>query len=304
VGERVVVEPILGCRVRGLAQLCPACERSEHSLCQRFREGRLAPGFLTGFCRDTGGSWSPSFIAHSSQLFQVPAEVDDENGVMVEPLAVALHAVMGNWPSNGDVVLVIGAGVIGLAVVAALRALGSRTRVLVLAKYPFQEEAARRYGADETIRLGGGLSHYGKLAEALGATLHRPLLGKPMAMGGADLVYDCVGSGRSLDEALRFTRGGGRMVLMGTAATLREVDPTPLWFKEVRVSGSWIYDHELYQGRQMRTFQVALELMAEGKVNLAPLVTHKFKLEEYRQALAAVVGRSRTGVIKAVFTFE
>ncbi len=304
VGERAVVNPVLSCKVRGFSDPCPACQRGDTNLCQRFTEGDIAPGLLLGSCRDTGGSWSPFFVAHRSQLFKVPPSVDDENGVMVEPFSVALHAVMRNYPSDEDTVLVMGAGVIGICVVAALRALESQARVIVLAKYPFQAEAARRYGADQVIRLKRGSGHYEELAEALGATLHKPLLGKQAVVSGADLVFDCVGSSGSIDDALRFTRSGGRMVLVGLAALPKGIDWTPVWLNEIEVKGSYAYGTELYQGKRMHTFQVALDLMAKGKVDLAPLVTHKFKLEDYRQALAAVANKGRTKVIKAVFAFE
>ncbi|MFQ6058134.1 MAG: zinc-binding dehydrogenase [Anaerolineae bacterium] len=303
-GERVVVDPVPGCEVRGFTDLCPACQRGDIALCQRLTEGDIAPGLLTGFCRDTGGSWSPYLVAHRSQLLRVPHSVDDENGVMVEPFAVALRAVLHNYPRDEDTVLIVGAGVIGICVVAALRALGSRARVLVLAKYPFQAQAAERYGADQVIRLTRGVDHYQELARALGATLHTPILGKRVVVGGADLVFDCVGSDESLDDALRFTRSGGRMVLVGLAAVPKGVDWTPIWLHEIEIKGSYAYGIESYRGRRVRTFQMALDLMAEGVVDLAPLVTHRFRLEDYPRALATVTNKGRTGVMKAVFTFD
>ena len=302
VGERVVVDPTLSCEVRGFADLCSACQRGDTNLCQRFAEGNIPPGLLIGNCRRTGGSWSPFFVAHKSRLFKVPPSVDDENGVMVEPFAVALHAVMRNLPCDDETVLVVGSGVIGLCVVAALRALGSKARVIALAKHPFQAEMAGRYGADEVIRLARG--YYQELAEILGARLYRPIMGKPVVVGGADLVFDCVGSGASIDDALRFARSGGKVVLVGLAALPKGIDWTPIWLNELQIKGSYTYGLELCQGQRMHTFQVALDLMAEGKVDLAPLVTHKFKLEDYRRALATVARKGQSGVIKAVFAFE
>jgi len=301
-GERVVVEPILGCQVRGFTDLCPACERGDTGLCERLTEGEIAPGLLTGLCPDTGGSWSPYLVAHASQLFKVPPAVNDENGLLVEPFSVALHAVLSNYPQDEDTVLIIGAGVIGICIVAALRSLGSKARVIVLAKHPFQEEVVKRYGADQAIRL--GRDYYQELAQALGATLRRPSLGKPVVIGGADTVYDCVGSGTSLDDGLRFTRSGGKMVLVGAAATPKGVDWTPIWLNEIDVRGSYIYGTESYRGERIRTFQLALNLMAEGKVELTSLVTHKFQLADYKRALAAVANKGRSEVVKAVFAFE
>lgn len=301
-GERVVVDSALGCQVRGFPDLCPACQRGDIGLCERLLEGEIAPGLLTGNCRDTGGSWSPYLVAHASQLFKVPPAVSDENGVLVEPFAVALHAVLRNYPQDEETVLVIGAGVIGICIVAALRSLGSEARVVVLAKHPFQEEVVKRYGADQVIHL--TRSYYQELARLLGATLCQPLLGKPVVVGGADIVYDCVGSDSSLDDGLRFTRSGGKMVLVGSAGTPKGVDWTPIWLNEIDVRGSYIYGTESYRGERMRTFQLALNLMAEGKVDLTSLVTHRFRLEDYKRALAAVANKGRSEVAKAVFVFE
>jgi len=301
-GERVIVDPTLGCQVRGFPDLCPACQRGDTGLCERLTEGEIAPGLLTGNCRDTGGSWSPYLVAHASQLFKVPPEVNDENAVLVEPFSVALHAVLGNYPEDENTVLIIGGGVIGVCIVAALRSLGSKARVVALAKYPFQEEVVKRYGADQVIHLRRG--YYQELAPALGATPFQPFLGKPMVVGGADIVYECVGSGNSLDDGLRFTCSGGRMVLVGLAGMPKGVDWTPIWLNEIEIKGSWIYGTELYQGKEVHTFQLALDLMAEGKVELAPLVTHKFQLADYKRALAAVANKGGSEVVKAVFAFE
>lgn len=301
-GERVVVDPTLGCQVRGFTDLCLACQRGDTGLCERFTEGEIAPGLLTGLCPDTGGSWSPYLVAHASQLLKVPPAVNDENGVLVEPFSVALHAVLGNYPQDEETVLIIGAGVIGICIVAALRSLGSKARVIVLAKHPFQEEVIKRYGADKVIHL--RRDYWQELAQALGATIRQPLLGKPAVVGGADIVYDCVGSGTSLDDGLHFTHSGGKMVLVGSAGTLKGVDWTPVWFNEIDVSGSYIYGMESYRGERIRTFQLALNLMAEGKVDLASLVTHRFQLADYKRALAAVANKGRSEVVKAVFAFE
>ncbi|MEA3459358.1 MAG: alcohol dehydrogenase catalytic domain-containing protein [Chloroflexota bacterium] len=300
--ERVVANPVLSCAARGFTELCTACRRGDPNLCRHFTEGDISPGLLIGGCRDTGGSWSPFFVAHKSQLLRVPASVNDENGVMVEPFSVALHAAMRNYPHDNDTVLIVGSGVIGLCVVAALRALGSKAQVIALAKYPFQAEMARRYVADQVIRLAKG--YYDELARALGATLHKPIMGKQVVIGGADLVFDCVGSGSSIDDALRFTRSGGRMVLIGAAALPKGIDWTFIWLNEIEIKGSYTYGIELYQGKRMHTFEVALDLMAKGKVDLTPLVTRKFKLKDYRQALATVANKGRSGAIKAVFAFD
>lgn len=300
VGERIVVDPLLGCAARGFADLCPSCARGDHGLCERRTEGTIAAGTMIGYCATTGGSWSPSFVAHHSQLVRVPESVSDENAALTDPFATALHAVLRSPPPEGGTVLVLGAGVIGLCAIAALRALGYSNRILVVARHSFQVELARRYGADEIVRPGDDAA----LAEALSARLHRPILGKPLVSGGAEVVYECVGSDASLDTAIRFTREGGAMVLVGLAAIPKGIDWTSIWLKEIGVLGSYAYGFETWQGRRVRTFELALELMSAGKVDLSPLLTHRFALSEYCKALAAATRKSRHQLVKAVFTFD
>jgi len=303
IGDRVVAEPLLPCSTRGIEEPCELCQRGEFSLCQNFAEGNLSPGFSIGTCRDTGGSWSPYFVAHQSQLFLVPENVSDENALMVEPLSVALHAVMRNPPNDDHIALVLGAGVVGLCIVAALRALGSGARVIVLAKYPFQGEMARRFGADEVIYLRGG-DYFRAVAEATGGKLYKPLLGKRVLVGGADIVYECVGSESTIDDALRFARSGGTVVLVGLAAIPKRVDWTPIWLNELTVKGSYWCSMETFQGRRVRTMQLALKWMAEGKLDLSPMVTHRFRLDDYKTALALTANKGRHQVIKSVFVFD
>ena len=300
VGERVVVEPLLGCLARGFADLCPACARGDPAACARRTEGIVSAGTMTGFCASTGGSWSPSFVAHQSQLLRVPPGLSDENALMSEPFAVALHAVLHNPPPEKGTALVLGAGTVGLCTVAALRALGYSNPIIVMARHPFQAEQARRCGADNVLQSQDDQA----LAGALSARLHRPILGDALVSGGAEVVYECIGSDPSLRTAIRFTREKGTAVLLGLAAVTRGIDLASIWLKEIAIHGSYVYGIETWQGQQVRTMQLALNLMVEGKPDLAPLVTHRFYLKDYRQALAMVKNKSRYRLIKAVFAFD
>ncbi len=79
-GDRVVLDNVLSCRVRGLDP-CPSCREGRYSLCYNFDRGILSPGMFTGVCKDTGGGWGEYFVAHEFQLFKVPSEVRDEDAV-------------------------------------------------------------------------------------------------------------------------------------------------------------------------------------------------------------------------------
>lgn len=302
-GSRVLVDPLLSCTQRGIDHLCPACARGDYSLCYNFTEGTVSPGFSIGSCRDTGGGWSEEFVAHYTQLIPIPDNVSLEDAVLVDAFCSSLHPVMRNFPTDDSTVLVIGCGVIGLSAIAGIRALGGKARIVALAKYPFQGQAAKECGADEVVYMNRSSDYYSGLAKALDARLLDPMLGKRVVVGGADIVYDCVGSSTSIDDALRFTLPHGTMVLVGLAAFPKGVDWTPVWMKEVQVRGSFWCSTEEFEGRRMRTYEVAMELLNTGRLKLAHLLTHKFRLEDYKDAIEANLNIGRTGLIKSAFEF-
>jgi len=303
VGDRVVADPVLACAPRGIEPPCRSCQEGQFPRCENITEGSLSPGVQIGACADTGGSWSPYFVAHRSQLFHVPESVSEENALLVEPFCIALHPVIRNLPRDEDTALIIGAGTISICALAALRALDSRARVIVLAKYPFQGELARQYGADEVIYLDKEGEYYNSIADLVDGKLFQPVLGKPVMIGGADVTYDCIASGVSVRDALWLTRAGGTIVQIGLGST-GKIDWTPLWFKELTMVGTLASGIEEYQGQRIRCFQLALDFMVQGKVDLAPLLTHTFRLDDYHRALAMNMNKSRHGLVHSAFVFD
>jgi threonine dehydrogenase-like Zn-dependent dehydrogenase len=301
-GERVVVEPTLWCAPRGFApdDWCPACRRGEINHCARFQAGRLAPGLFIGACRDTGGSWSPYFVAHQSQLYRVPEHLGDENALMVEPFACGVHPAVQHMPADDATVLIIGGGTIGLCTLAALRGLGSQATILVAARYPFQRDAARRLGASDV--LDGDLT--AQVVRRTGAVVRKPLIGRPVIVGGVDLTFECVGSDRALDDALRLTGSGGKVVLVGVPGIPKGVDWTAIFAQELTVAAAYTYHHaEPWQGQTWRTFNLALDLLGRGVVDLSWMVTHRFPLEQYAEAFTLLGRKASSNSIKVVFQF-
>lgn len=301
-GERVVVEPLLWCRPRGFDDLCDNCARGAINLCLRITEGNVSPGYFIGACADTGGSWSARFSAHESQLYQVPDNVSDANALMVEPFACGLHAVLQRVPSDEATVLILGAGTIGLCTLAALRAVGSRARVLITARHQHQAEAACRLGADTVLSDANLLE---MLVEETGAAIRKPTIGRPVLVGGVDHVFECVGSSRSLDDAIRAARPSGRVTLVGVPGMARGIDWSAIFIQELQIEAAYTYTRaERWQGRRLSTFALALEWMADGRLDLGWMVTHRFALEEYDRALKMHADRGRFPIIKAAFAFE
>jgi threonine dehydrogenase-like Zn-dependent dehydrogenase len=303
VGQRVTVEPILPCATRGIDPPCANCATGAYNLCLRFADGRLSAGLFIGYCRDTGGSWGENFVAHRSRVLPLPARVTDGNALLTEPMAVAVHPLLRHRPAAGSTVLVIGGGVMGQCTVAAVRALEIPARVIALVKYPFQAEMARRLGADAAIQLGRGDTHYDAIADLTGGVLRRPMFGKRVLTGGADLTIECVGYSRSIDDALRLTRPGGTVVILGLASVPRAVDWGPVWLTELNITGSHVYATEVWQGRRQRTMAIVLDWLAEGRVDLSPLVTHLYPLEAYPQAFSTAMAKAETAAFKVAFQF-
>ncbi|MFC5711557.1 zinc-binding dehydrogenase [Thalassorhabdus alkalitolerans] len=299
IGERVVIDPILACEARGIEPMCHECQQGNYNLCHHMKDGIISPGLLTGTCKDTGGSWGEYLVAHQSQIIKLPDNVDDKNGVLVEPFSCALHTVLQNPPKPNDSVLVIGAGVIGICLVAALKALDFQCHVKVLVKYPFQEELARKYGADEIFYLRG--DYVKDIADSFGAEVLKPVIGEPIVHGGADIIYECVGSKKSLNDAIRFTRRGGKIVLLGLASFVDNLDMTMIWLNELEIKGCFSYGTDEVHGERKRTLQIAVDVMEAGKVDLSPLVTHYFPLEHYKEALAAASNKKKENTMKVVF---
>ncbi|MCW5878193.1 MAG: alcohol dehydrogenase catalytic domain-containing protein [Anaerolineales bacterium] len=302
-GQRVVAEPTLWCAPRGFApaEWCANCRQGLTNRCLNRRAGPLGRGMFIGACPRTGGSWSPAFVAHQSQLYAVPDALSDEAALMVEPFACGLHAVLLDLPADNETILILGAGTIGLVTLAALRALGSRARVLVSARYAHQAEAARRLGADEVIQ-GGDL--YAQIAELTDAELLQPLIGKRVLEGGVDRVFECTGADSALDDANRLARRGGTVVLVGVPGIAKGVDWTAIFSQELRVLAATEYNHaEQYQGKTWKTYDLALDLISQGKADLGSLVNRKYPLGQYKRALGDLAQKGSQGIIKAAFEF-
>ncbi|MSQ13184.1 MAG: alcohol dehydrogenase [Dehalococcoidia bacterium] len=299
VGQRVVLEPALGCRVRGFAEPCAPCRSGYYAACERVMDGDISSGIQTGFCRDTGGGWGPSLVAHHSQLYPVPDAISNEAAVLVEPLACAVHAALRAKLAPRSRVLVLGCGTIGLLTIAALRAFAPECTIVAVAKYPHQQALAKELGAQRVLGTGG---LYQRLAEMTGAKLLKLPWGKPNVLGGVDASFVCIGSASAWEDALRWTRARGTVVMVGMPGEPR-ADLTPLWYKELAVLGAYAYGAEQHGEGQMSTFQLALDMLARqgwGE-RLAQLVRHKFPLSRYREAFATAMHAGKHESVKVVF---
>ena len=293
-GRRVVVNPMLGCRQRGLEPPCPPCSRGEYGLCRRTGEGVPGRGPMIGYNPRTGGGWSRSFVAHASQLHDAQG-LADEVAVLTDPFASALRPVLLNPPVDDDVVLVIGAGSIGLLTIVALRATGWAGTVAALGRYDFQLEKAEAAGADVLLRSRDEL--YRWAAGLSGAVAYKPTLAPRFVEGGPSLVFDTVGSERTLGDGLALTREGGRFILVGGAASAR-VDWTRVWYRQLTIAGIFAYGQAPFEGQTRDIYDAAIGLLRRQDYASLGLLTHVFELEDYRAALHAALDKGGNRSIK------
>jgi threonine dehydrogenase-like Zn-dependent dehydrogenase len=293
VGTRVAVDPTLGCVARAL-EPCAACRVGAFSSCRQLSAGEPA-GFAHGFASGVGGGWSDEVVAHRSQLHPAPDSVDDRGLALVEPLAIALHGVLRRPPEHREPCLVVGAGTIGLAAVAALKGLLPSNEVTVLARHAHQASAAELLGADRVLMSGENGDDVAALGELAGGRVTGT--GRAtLVFGGFPYVVDAVGSPGSMNLCLKVVGQLGTLLVLGAIAKA-SVDLGPLWFKNVDVVGSFGYAVQEFRGERRHTFDLALEVLAGGGFPSDLLVTHTFGLDDVREATRVANARDE-GAIK------
>ena len=311
VGDRVTHSPVVSCACYGF-EPCESCKDGRPETCQAIAGigdssaleekygGRLNFG---GF---GSGGFSEYFVSYAGQFQPVPEDVSDDVAILSEPLAVGIHAVKRKEPADKDTVLVIGAGIIGLMIVRAIRGLGSKCRMIVLARYPFQAEAAKRLGADEVIVERDTNTLYQKVADLSGGHLIKPARGNKIIYGGSgpDIIFDSVGSDSTLDDSLHMIRNNGTVVIVGMDfGVTKKTDWILSVYKQVDVLGSMMHGMEDHNGECVDTFEIAFEIMKENPTLLDGLVTHRYGIEEYKTAFSVASNKGRNSAIKVAFEF-
>ncbi len=298
-GDRVTVNPILACEQRGISPLCPGCRAGRPSCCENFAEGNLPPGMFSGINSGVNGGFAPFLVTHKSQLFRVPEGLSMESAVMTEPLAVALQALFDNMPAENEKILVIGGGVIGNLIIQSARALVPSCRIFVMEPSPHAADLALKSGANEVIPAKEVFSHTVRIT---GARVYKPLLGMEIPMGGFAKIYDTVAGASTLNLSLRLLAGMGALSVVGIGGDVK-LDLTPLWLKLQTVKGVYAYGAVSYKGEKQQVFDIALQLMKEGQIKTDTLVTHKFKLTDYRRMIAVNLNKGRHQAMKTVVSF-
>lgn len=292
VGDRVALEPGISC------WRCRHCKGGRYNLCEDMKffatppvHGSLANQASKSIHLDF--DFSPrrrcnadqcrgTQIVHPGDLcFKLPENVSLEEGAMCEPLSVGVHACRRADVGPETGVLIMGAGPIGLVTLLAARAFGA-PRVVIVDVDEHRLSVARSLGADAAVRVSARAEDVGEEVERIRA-----------AMGGdIDVSLDCAGFSKTVATALEATRGGGKVCLVGMGHNEMTVPLTSAAIREVDVVGIFRYKD---------TWPLCIEFLRSGKIDVKPLITHRFGFSQEDVEAAFEVSARGRDAIKVMF---
>ncbi|KAF5743568.1 sorbitol dehydrogenase [Tripterygium wilfordii] len=265
-GDRVALEPGITC------WRCDLCKGGRYNLCPEMKF------FATPPCH---GSLANQVVHPADLCFKLPDNVSLEEGAMCEPLSVGVHASRRAEIGPETNVLVMGAGPIGLVTMLAARAFGA-PRIVIVDVDDYRLSVAKNLGADEIIKVSTNIQD---VAEEI-KLIHR-------AMGAAvDVSFDCAGFNKTMSTALSATRAGGRVCLVGMGHHEMTVPLTPAAAREVDVIGVFRYKN---------TWPLCIELLRSGKIDVKPLITHRFGFSQKEVEEAFEISAGGGSAIKVMF---
>jgi threonine dehydrogenase-like Zn-dependent dehydrogenase len=296
-GRRVVLNPWLWCTPRGIEPLCDACAVGRYPWCRNFREGDLPPGIHLGNCAGAAGAHAERFSAHESQLFEVPETMSDEAAVLSDPASVSLRSILLAPPEESAQVLVYGSGTLALAAVALVRHLHPGCEIWAATRPGARAALAYKLGADAVLSSRPD-ELVGQVRIRTGKRALRPWSGKRWLQDGPAVVYDTIGSTETVETSLRLLATGGTLVVSGVEPPKR-FEWTPMYFKEIRVVGSNGFGIEEVAGVRKHAFEHYFDFARAG-LDLTPLVTHRYRLARWREAVLALSDARSTGAVKVL----
>ncbi|KAL5567789.1 hypothetical protein UlMin_024364 [Ulmus minor] len=266
VGDRVALEPGISCR------RCNICKDGRYNLCPKMRFFGSPP---------TNGALANKVVHPSDLCYKLPDNVSLEEGAMCEPLSVGVHACRRANVGPETNVLIMGSGPIGLVTLLAARAFGA-PRVVMADVDDCRLSIAKSLGADNTILVSKDSQDISKEVELI-----QHAMGSHIAVS-----FDCVGLNKTMSTALNVTRSGGKVCLVGLAQSEMTAPLTPAAAREVDIIGIFRYRN---------TWPLCIEMLRTGKIDVKPLITHRFGFsqEEVEDAFDTSAGGGNA--IKVMF---
>jgi threonine dehydrogenase-like Zn-dependent dehydrogenase len=296
-GERVVLNPWLSCGPRGINPPCVVCQEGRYPWCRNFRSGDLPVSIHLGNCAAAAGAHAERFAAHTGQLFGIPENVSDEAAVLADPVSVSLRSVLLAPPAKGQPVLVYGSGTLAFAAIALLRHLYPGTEVWAATRPGARAGLATRLGAHAVLSATPD-ELVAQVARRVSTTPLQPWSKRDWLQDGPAVVYDTIGSTETVETSLRLLTTGGTLVVSGVEPPKR-FEWTPLYFKELRVIGSNGFGVEQVGGVAKHAMEHYFDFVAAG-LDLTPVITHRFPLERWTDAVLTLKDSRRTGAVKVL----
>lgn len=245
VGQKVTIEPQVYCGK------CYPCRHGKYNLCEELK--------VMGF--QTTGTASEYFAVKASKVTPLPEGMTYNEGAMIEPLAVTVHAAKRAGILTGRKVVILGAGPIGILLAQSVKAFGA-SEVMVTDVSDYRLHLASECGADYTVNT--------RETDFNEALLHA------FGPDKADVIYDCAGNDTTINQAVRCARKGSQIILVAVFADMAKVDLAVLNDHELDLNTSMMYRHEDYLD--------AIQFVSEGKVHLRPLMSKHFDFNDYLEA--------------------
>ncbi len=296
-GRRVVLNPWLWCTPRGIEPLCEACADGRYAWCRNFRYGDLPVAIHLGNCAGAPGVHAERFCAHESQLFEVPDALSDEAAILSDPVSVSLRSILLCPPDTSLPVLVYGSGTLAFAAIGLLRHLYPQLEIWAATRPGFRSSLAAKLGADAVLSSRPE-TLVREVSQQTGGTAIRPWSGKDWLQDGPSVVYDTIGSTETVETSLRLLHTGGTLVVSGVEPP-RRFEWTPLYFKELRVIGSNGFGIEEVGGVRKHAFEHYFDFARAG-LDLTAVVTHRFPLARWREAMLTLSDARHTGAVKVL----
>ncbi len=296
-GERVVLNPWLSCGPRGVDPPCVACAEGRYPWCRSFTTGTVPAAIHIGNCAGAAGVHAERFVAHVGQLFPVPAAMSDEAAVLADPVSVSLRSLLLQPPVPGKPVLVYGSGTLAFAAIALLRHLFPDAEVWAVTRSGSRAALAERLGAHAVLPPAPDELVW-EVARRTGAKRHVPWSGRAWLQDGPAVVYDTIGSLETVETSLRILDSGGTLVISGVEPPGR-FEWTLLYFKELHLVGSNGFGIEEVRGVRKHAFEHYFDFAAAG-LDLTSVITHRFPLDRWADAVMAMKRSRATGAVKVL----
>ncbi len=255
-GKRVGVFPLIPCGV------CRPCQKKQYEMCRSY-------GYIGS---RQNGSFAEYVAVPADNLIEVPGNVSMQEAAMLEPMAVAVHAMRRVIPTPEDTVAVLGLGTIGMLLVMFLREAGIKN-MFVIGNKEFQRQAVLRVGLPEECFCDSRMQN----AEEW-------LLNRTKG-AGADVVFECVGRNDTYAQAIRLTAPKGRICLIGNPFSDMMLKRDVYWKilrNQITVTGSW---NSTFTHEPEDDWHYILERLQQKRVAPGQLISHRFSLENLEQGL-------------------